>query len=118
MVSERSSMDLSGLPAALAAERASAMATPTLPEDLPPGVENHPAKGLIHRIPRVAEDGSVYDQLRPVALTIEEAKERKVDYYHPRFGWLLNGYKLATDRTPQARMADGSVPAGVPQLEE
>lgn len=85
---------------------------------LPPGVEKHPTLGLIHRIHRTAEDGSTYDQLRPVALTIEEAKERKVDYYHPRFGWLLNGYKLATNRKPQDILADDSQQAGVPALEE
>jgi len=74
--------------------------------------------GLIHRVGRTAPDGSTYDQLRPVALTLEEAKERKVDYYHPQFGWILNGYKLASDRRPQDIMADGSLPAGIPELEE
>lgn len=91
---------------------------PVQEEGLPPGVERHPTKGLVRYVLRTSEDGSTYRQLREVALTLEEARERKVDYYLPQSGWILNGYKRATDRTPQDRLADGSVPAGVPGLED
>lgn len=111
MVSEHPSMgDLSGLPAALLARRPEPEApVPMREEVLPPGVERDPIKGLVRRIRRVSEDGSTWTQFRPVALTLEEAKKDRKDYYDSRFGWILNGYKLERDRTPQDIMADGTL---------
>ena len=115
MASEYPSMgDLSGLPAALAGQAQLAARPPA--ESLPPGVESDPVRGLIRRIPRVSADGSSWEQVRFVALTLEEARRDHKDYYHPDFGWIRDGHKLERDRKPQDIMADGSLASPNPAV--
>ena len=85
-------------------------------EDLPPGVVEENGK-FYRMVPKVSAGGEPWESRRPVSLTIKEARERRFDYYHPQLGWILEGYKLERDRTPEDRMADTSqsIPAEPPE---
>ncbi|KKM91621.1 hypothetical protein LCGC14_1226690 [marine sediment metagenome] len=76
-------------------------------DNLPQGVIEENGR-LVRLVPKVAASGETWNSRRPVALTIEEARLRRYDYYHPELGWILEGYKLEKDRTPESRMADVS----------
>lgn len=76
--------------------------------ELPPGVTEENGS-LFRTVKRTAADGAEWEQRRPVALTLAEAKERRFDYYHPQYGWILEGYKLARDRTPESIIGDESM---------
>ena len=76
---------------------------------LPPGCIETEDGRLIRRIPQVSADGTEWLQERRVALTLDEAKAKRWDWYHPQLGWVHEGYKLEVDRTPQSIMADNSV---------
>ena len=52
-------------------------------------------------------------QWRRLALNLQQAREERLDYYHPALGLIWNGVKLARDRTPQDIMNDSSV-GGLP----
>lgn len=67
----------------------------------------------IERVPEAIGAAKVW-QWRPLAATLEEAREKRWDFYHPRLGLIWNGFKLARDRTPQDIMADGSIGGLVP----
>ncbi len=60
--------------------------------------------------PKEGEDQEfeTWTQHRLVALTLGEAKLRHWDWYHPKFGWILEGYKLAKDRDVNDILADTS----------
>ncbi|KKL72517.1 hypothetical protein LCGC14_2084120 [marine sediment metagenome] len=75
--------------------------------DLPPDVYEKNGQ-LFRDVPRVSPDGEEWTKHRPVALTLREAKMRHWDYYHPQFGWVLEGYKLERDRPAEDILADGS----------
>lgn len=79
----------------------------SLVEGFPEGVVERGGR-LFREVTIVAADGSERVQVRPVARTLEEAKARRWDYYHPEGGWILEGYKWAKDRTPESIMADTS----------
>lgn len=66
---------------------------------------------LYHAIQRVPESLGAKPiwQWRPLATSLEEARERRWDFYHPTLGLVWNGNKLARDRTPQDIMRDNSV---------
>lgn len=81
---------------------------PGTAESLPPGVERLPDGKLIRRKRYEASDGSEREQIRSVSLSLEEAREHRLDYYHPELGWILEGYKLEKDRSVESIMADGS----------
>lgn len=51
---------------------------------------------------------------RRLALTMDEAREKRIDFYHPTLGLIWHGFKLARDRTPQDIMADRSIGGLVP----
>ncbi len=75
--------------------------------DLPPGV--YEENGQLYRDDtRLSAEGEDWTQHRLVALTFSEAKLKHWDWYHPKFGWLLEGYKLAKDRDLEDIMSDGS----------
>ncbi len=75
--------------------------------DLPPGV--YEENGQLYRnVTRKSAEGGEWTQHRPVSLTLTDAKMRHWDWYHPKFGWILEGYKLAKDRDLKDIMADGS----------
>jgi hypothetical protein len=99
-----------------------AQATPeeAKPQDpnLPPGVERLPDGQLIRRIQVhiPGTDDDTREQIRPVAATLEEAKAKRMDWYHPELGWVLEGYKLQKDREPQDIMADHSEAMPNPDL--
>lgn len=115
MASEYPSMgDLSRLPAALAGQAQLAARPPA--EGLPPGVERDPERGLIRRLPMVSADGSPWEQVRFVALTLAEARKDHKDYYHPDLGWVRDGRKLERDRKPQDIMADKSLASPDPAV--
>lgn len=60
-------------------------------------------------IPVKAADGKYYTQRRPVCeTTVKDAKIQRQDFYHPEVGWLREGVKHETDRSPQEIMEDGS----------
>lgn len=119
MAKKRPSMgDLSGLPSALARLSGDGEPEPPAPVQgglgLPPGVEQVPGGYVRKVVKRVSGQERV--QIRPVALTRAEAREKRKDYYDPVLGWLLCGYKLQKDRTPEEIMADGSSAEPDPSL--
>ena len=80
-------------------------------ETLPPGVERRDGR-LVRVLIRTAADGTTHERIRQVADTLEEARARRHDYYHPTLGWMLEGHKLERDRPEEDIMADTSVSAG------
>lgn len=74
----------------------------------PPGVERLPDGQLVRRVQKPVHGGEYREQIRPVATTLKEAQVKHYDWYHPRLGWVREGYKLERDRQPQDIMADGS----------
>ncbi len=86
--------------------------------ELPPGV--YEEKGQLFRdVEQVSGEGKVWTKHRPVALTLGEAKAKHWDWYHPQFGWYLEGYKLAKDRDAADILADGSeVVIATPEKQE
>jgi len=84
-------------------------------KELPPGVKKV-SEGYIREKEIAYPDGDTRIQRRPVALTLEEAKAKHMDYYHPDLGWILEGYKLEKDREPASIMADSSVAGPDPNL--
>lgn len=91
---------------------------------LPPGVPPSAVWGdddlLYHEIEVTTEGGTKHKVYRRLAQTMEEARELRIDYFHPTLGLIWDGYKLAKDRTPQDRMRDASVsqvkPGGYPSV--
>ena len=85
-------------------------------EDLPPGVIEENGR-LFRYVEKVSASGEPWKSRRPVALTIEDARKQRFDWYHPTHGWVLEGYKWEKDRSPEDRMADvsQSVPADPPE---
>ncbi len=75
--------------------------------DLPPGVYEENGQ-LFRDVVRASAEGEDWTQRRPVALTLAEAKAKHWDWYHPTFGWILDGYKLEKDRDLESILADGS----------
>ncbi len=86
--------------------------------ELPEGV--YERGGQLYRdVTRTSSDGKEYVQHRLVALTFGEAKLKHFDWFHPKFGWILEGYKLAKDREVNDIMADASeVVIATPEQQE
>lgn len=82
--------------------------------DLPPGVEERGGK-LVRIIPRTSHDGRTWDQVRPVSLDFREAKEKRMDFYHPELGWIREGYKREREHTVGSVMLDDSQAVAVPE---
>lgn len=61
-----------------------------------------------HNVRRMTEGGTSVITTRPLAKTIEEARENRWDFYSPTLGLIWDGYKLAGDRSPQSRIRDTS----------
>lgn len=75
--------------------------------ELPEGV--YEENGLFYRdVVRTSPEGEPWTKKRPVALTLAEAKTRHWDWYHPRYGWVLEGYKLEKDRDSSDILTDDS----------
>ncbi len=86
--------------------------------DLPPNVYDKNGQ-LFRVVVRTSANGEEWTQHRPVALTLTEAKMRHHDWLHPRFGWILEGYKLAKDRDMEDILSDGSeVVVATPERQE
>jgi hypothetical protein len=84
---------------------------------LPPGAERD-EKGQLFRMVIRSTAGKKRDVRRPVALTLEEAKEKRWDWFHPELGiWVLEGWKLEADRSQASILQDGSSAVG-PSSEE
>ncbi len=75
--------------------------------DLPPGVYEENGQ-LFRDVVRKSADDKEWTQHRSVALTLAEAKVQHWDWFHPKFGWILDGYKLEKDRDLEDILADGS----------
>lgn len=75
--------------------------------DLPPGVERDET-GRLFWIREYTVDGDKRKQTRYVSLDKDEARAKRLDYWDPQLGWILEGYKLARDRSVESIMADGS----------
>lgn len=54
---------------------------------------------------------------RRIALSLDEAREKRIDFFHPTLGLIWNGHKLAKDRTPEDIMRDTSIGGMVPRGE-
>ena len=63
---------------------------------------------LFRKVKKSSADGGEWEQERPVARTLDEAKALRQDFFHPIVGWVLSGYKLEKDRDTADIMADGS----------
>ena len=63
---------------------------------------------LYHKVKRMTEGGQEVEAVRPLALTLDEARDKRKDFYHPTLGLIWEGYKLATDRDVKSIMADTS----------
>lgn len=87
--------------------------------ELPPGVTEENGQ-LVRYVTRASADGTEWQQRRRVSLNIEEARAIRSDFYHPDLGWVLEGYKLESDRKPDDIMADSSqsTPAPTKQQEK
>ena len=86
---------------------------PKQSEDLPPGTFRK-GSGLARKVPRGSADGTTWEEERPVAETLAEAKEKRFDYYHPELVWIREGYKLERDRSTESILADDSQAVPVP----
>ena len=86
-------------------------------DDLPPGCEKEGGR-IVRRVPVLAGDGTTYTQVRPVVLSMEEARVTKADYYDPVLGWIRYGFKLERDRSVESIMADNSLSIPQPIKEE
>ena len=55
---------------------------------------------LTNEYERDTDGDAVVDwvEKRPIAETLEEARDKRQDYYHPVYGWIREGYKLERDR--------------------
>ncbi len=86
--------------------------------ELPEGV--YEKNGQLYRdVARTSPDGEEYVQHRLVALTFGEAKLKHFDWLHPKFGWILEGYKLAKDRDVNDILTDASeVVIATPEQQE
>lgn len=56
---------------------------------------------LYHEVTRILEGGSSMLQRRRLASSLEEARTKRLDYYHPKLGLIWEGFKLASDRDAQ-----------------
>ena len=63
---------------------------------------------LYRKVKKSSGDGGEWEQERPVARTLDEAKVLRQDFFHPTLGWILSGYKLEKDRNTDDIIADGS----------
>ncbi|KKL65111.1 hypothetical protein LCGC14_1160900 [marine sediment metagenome] len=75
--------------------------------ELPPDVYDKGGR-LYRDVEQTSADGETWTKHRPVALTQREARMRHWDWYHPVYGWVLEGYKLQVDRPTEDILADGS----------
>lgn len=69
---------------------------------------------LYHRVERMTEGGTKVEVVRPLATNLAEARDKHLDFYHPTLGLRWEGYKLASDRTPESIMKDASVGGRIP----
>ncbi len=73
---------------------------------LPPGVYQRAGK-LYHKR-QVGRESGTMEYEREVSLSLSEAKVKRLDYYHHELGWIIEGWKLATDRGSDSIMKDTS----------
>ncbi len=86
--------------------------------DLPEGVYEKDGQ-LFRDVTRTSPEGDEWTKHRPVALTLVEAKRRHYDWLHPQLWWVLEGYKLQTDRGAEDIMADSTqAVAATPEQQE
>lgn len=64
---------------------------------------------LYHEMNKVTEGGTVIVVRRPLAQSLEEARDKRWDFYHPTLGWIWEGYKLARDRGVQSIIRDNTL---------
>lgn len=80
---------------------------------IPPGAERIPGRGLVRKIVKTINEGTPDERkvtsYKPVSLDQDEARKKRMDFYHPDFGWLIDGFKHTVDRTPQDIMSDSSM---------
>lgn len=77
---------------------------------LPPGTVRLPSGSLVRAILHSATDKGDWVQVRVVSLDLEEARKQRTDFYDPVLGWILEGYKLAKDRSVEDIMSDTTTP--------
>jgi hypothetical protein len=81
--------------------------TKPIPAGVPPTAFWGEDDLLYHKIDTMTEGGTVHkDSIRRLAQNMDEARELRIDYFHPTLGLIWEGYKLAKDRTPEDRMRD------------
>lgn len=64
--------------------------------ELPPGCEMRAGR-LVRVWLRPTSYGEMVESVRPVASSIVEAREKRIDFYDPDRGWLLEGWKWQSD---------------------
>lgn len=69
---------------------------------------------LYHTVERMTEGGTSVKETRRLASSIEEARDNRIDFFHPTYGLIWEGFKLASDRRPQEILNDGSTGGLVP----
>lgn len=74
--------------------------------DLPPDCEVDDLGKVWRILEREAADGKTRIERHQVASTLEEAREKRMDFYHPQYGWIIEGYKLGVDRDVASIMAE------------
>lgn len=77
-------------------------------QKLPDNAYYGPDGLLYHKITRMSEGGHEIEVYRRLALTIDEAREKRIDFYHPTYGLIWDGYKRSKDSSPLDIMADSS----------
>lgn len=91
--------------------------TPYYPQALPPDAYVAENGNLYREVKKEVGEGvnmRVVTERRKVSLDIAEARLRRMDFYHHKYGWLIDGFKHTRNRDPQEIMNDGSQPAGKP----
>lgn len=103
-----SSEELEAVLTELAELRAKVDSSATYKGTLPEGAFYLDDGLAYHRIGRTTEGGTKYIQTRRLALSLEEARDKRLDFIHPTLGLIWDGYKLARDRGVADIIADNT----------
>lgn len=86
----------------------------TIPSHLPANAFYGGDGLLYHKIQRTLDGGSTVLSTRRLATSAEEARDQRIDFYHPSLGLIWEGYKLASDRTTHDILNDSSIGGQIP----
>jgi hypothetical protein len=72
---------------------------------------------LYHMVDVPVSGGETRQVKREVARSMQESRERAIDFYDPQRGWFLKGWKWQRDRPAEEVFADDSIGEAVPEEE-